>query len=233
MGTSGQGKTTIARSVMTDIAKHHKIFFYGSEETLEQTQAMFSLRGTENEVLKNFFFCHELDIKKECNGDVNEWLRLLELKIMNERCEVLFFDNITTSCFYDGAKPDVQSKVVDGIMQILKSCNVAGFFIAHTANGVKDDQQALFSTSDVRGGKAITNRAEFVYAYQKFVGAATATGSTTPTYGTIRNLKARNYDVGSTFLLSYNFDKREYTGDVKIPNTKFKEIYDARFKLGK
>jgi len=46
-------------------------------------------------------------------------------------------------------------------------------------------------------------------------------------------LKGRGYDVGNIYLLDYDFNKNEYYGDVKIPNTKFKEIYDERFKLGK
>lgn len=231
MGTSGQGKTTLSRSVIYDVAKNYKVFNYCSEETLEQTKTMFALRGTENEVLKNILFYHESTASTDSKDNIDEWLRILEVKIMNSKTKIFFFDNITTSKFYDPMKPDVQSKVVDGLMKILKSCDVPGFFVAHTANGVKDDQQALFSTSDIRGGKAITNRAEFVYAYQKFTGAASSSGETSPTYGTIRNLKARNYDVGHTYLLSYDFNKREYTGDIKIPNTRFKEIYDARFKL--
>jgi hypothetical protein len=233
MGTAGTGKSTLARSVLFDLAKKHKVFFYCSEETLEQTKTMYALRDADNAALENIVFYHEREAEKDTNYNAVEWLRLLELKIINNKCDVLFFDNLTTSSFYDPKKPQEQSSIVTKLFNILNSCNIAGFFVAHTQNGVKDDQQGLISTSDIRGSKQLTNKAEFVYIYQKFICPPSGQNKSPTTYGTVRNLKARGYDVGDCYLLDYDFNRNEYYGDVKIPNTKFKEIYDERFKLGK
>ena len=232
MGTAGTGKTTLSRSALMDLAEYHKIFVYSSEESVKETKAMFALRKTGNTILQNVVFWHERDAEKICGESADEWLKQLEIRIMNSKADIFFFDNLTTSRFYD-VKVNDQPKIVSSLHSILHACNVAGFFVAHTANGVKDDQQALISTSDIRGNRSLTNKAEFVYAYQKFTSPPTGQSTSPVSYGTIRNLKARGHDVGSTFLLRFDFNTSEYTGDVKIPSTKFKEIYDSRFKLGK
>lgn len=232
ISSSGVGKSTLSRSLIFDMAKENKVFLYSTEEDLKDTQTMFAMRDADNAILKNIIFCHEGDLEKE-TSDVNEWLRLLEVKIKNSKCDILFFDNITTSSFYETKKPDVQAQIFSSLRVLARDCAIPLFLIAHTASTVRDDSQTLIRAEDIFGSKSPSRKSQFLYVYQRIIGQSSPTGLTTPSYPLIRVLKARGYDTQNIYLLGYDFQKNEYTGDAQIPNAKFKEIYDERFKLGK
>lgn len=231
ISSSGAGKSTLARSILLDMAEKNKVFLYSSEEDLEDTTTMISMRGYSNEVLKNVTFFHEGEMEKKI--DLQEFIRVLEVRILNSQSQILFFDNLTTSDFYEPLKQQDQSRVFSELRSLAQRLNVPVFLIAHTASSVRDDSQALIRAEDIWGSKSPSRKSQFLYVYQRLIGQASASGMTTPSWGIIRVLKARGYDTNEVYLLNYKFESSEYTGDMKIPNTKFKEIYDERFKLGK
>ncbi len=234
MGTSGTGKSTQARSLLLDIAKNHKVLVYSSEESHSDTKDMFALRGLENEDISNLKFLHEEEVAEACKEDfknLEEFTRMLSVRLINSNAECLFFDNITTSDFYDGQDYNAALAFLRNLYKITKEFNIPLFLVAHTKAGIKDDQQGLIGPDDVKGPKALTNKCEFLYIYQKFIGSSGAT--TTPTYGTVRVRKARGMgNVDSTYLLDYDFDQYAYYGDKKITFDQFNEIYSERAKLG-
>ena len=163
----------------------------------------------------------------------DEWLRILELKIKNSDCEIFFFDNLTTTWFYEPQKPDKQSEVFSKLREILKDCNIPGFFIAHMSSQVKD-QNALLRANDIFGSKSPARKSEFVYIYQLFIAKSSGSGDTAPiTDPIIRVPKARGFDAHGIYLLNYNHGKKEYYNDIKIPNEKMKDIVSNAFKLAK
>lgn len=227
---SGSGKSTLTRSLLLDAATKIKACLYSTEEDFNDTTTMISMRNYSNDVLKNITFIHEgTDIAKKINLD--EWIRILEVNILNSKSEILFFDNLTTSDFYEPKKPDEQALVFSELRSLSARLNIPIFIIAHTASTVKDDQQGLIRAEDVWGSKSPARKSQFLYIYQRLIGKASQTGETTPSYGIIRVVKARGYDTHEIYLLNYKHENSEYFGDVKIPNNKFKEIYDSRFKL--
>lgn len=74
-------------------------------------------------------------------------------------------------------------------------------------------------------------KAEYLYIYQRLI---TQTPSGTDcSNGIIRVKKARSTgDTDSVYILDYNWEKKEYFGDIKVSFAKFNELYSSRIKLG-
>lgn len=231
ISSSGAGKSTLARSLLLDVASKEKVFLYSSEEDLDDTKTMLFMRDIQNDILKNISFMHEGEFSKK--ESLEEFLRVLEVQILNTKSKILFFDNITTSDFYEPHSPSKQAGVFAALRDLAARLNIPFFLIAHTISTVKDDQQSLIKAEDIWGSKSPARKSQFLYVYQRLIGESSATGLTTPMYGIVRTLKARGYDTHEMYLLKYNHESSEYTGDSRIPNSKFKEIYDSRFKLGR
>lgn len=236
LGTQGTGKSTLARSILLDLCKQHRVLLYSSEETQDQLASMFALRGVVDSDLKNLRVVHEKQILERCNGDVHNqtlWEQSLRLKIFNSRADVLFFDNITTSEFYDCLEPEKQKSLLLKLQRTIERFNIPVFMVAHTRTGVKDDQQALISGDDVRGYRGLTNKAEFVYVYQRFMIPGGSHGADV-SMGLVIVRKGRGLsNINSVYALDFDFDRREYFGDRKISLEEFNQAFKSKFTLGR
>lgn len=234
MGTSGTGKSTLTRSALLDMARNHKVMLYSTEEDREDTVAMFHLRNVEPAVAKNITFVHETEILKLCKNNVKDlqaWAGYVKMKMMASFSEILFLDNLTTSCFYDGNPYQDQISFLSELRALRDFLKVPVFVVAHTKKGIKDDQQTLLGPDDVRGPQALTNNAEYLYAYQKFI--TKSKGESEPAYGIVRVLKARGVgNINSIYMLNYDHDRKDYYSDEKISFGEFNKIYKDRQKLG-
>lgn len=233
LGTSGTGKSTLSRSLLIDLAYSHNILFYSSEESIEETKNMMALRGASNEALKNIEFVHEDELLKECKSNLNvdEWRRIMAIRLMNCDAEIFFFDNITTSDFYDGVSIPSAKSFVLAIDSLIKEFNIPILIVAHTKTGIKDDQQTLIGPDDIRGPKSLTNKCQFLYVYQRI--NFTDIMGLPQSFGFIRVIKGRGLsNVNSIYMLVYNSERREYMGDDEISFEKFNNFYKTRNKLG-
>lgn len=232
MGTTGQGKSTLARSLLLDMASKVKVFLFSTEETLEQTKTMLARRDITTTQKTNLQFLHQRELEEYSSGDLKEALRILEIKIMNWGSGIFIFDNITTWRMYDQATPQMQGEISNKMSKMLLDCNIPGLFVAHTAANVRDDQKAKITPDQIRGAKTLAISAEFIYAYQRIIQKA-GPGQATPIYGFVNTTKARGYGTNyKHYLLGFDWNKSEYVNDKVITNDEYKKIFDEQFTLG-
>ena len=225
IGTTGTGKSTLTRSVAFNIAKQNKIFWYSSEESLEDMKYAVTKNGISKKVLENIEFRDERQAQKEAGNDSMKFLEWLAREFIESRSTVLFFDNITTTVFYEGQKFDKQTEFFNQLSELMVKLNRPIFMIAHTDSKTKDLQSELFTANDIRGQKIIPNKCEYIYAYQlitytqkrkddKFVINFSEMGE--KKLGFVRTLKARLHDSGGNiYKLKYDDKKRSYDKDKK------------------
>lgn len=231
MGTAGTGKSTLVRSLMLRVAEKHKVLLYSSEESVEQLKDMFALRRTPNDVLKNLELLHEDEVfEGKTKRDPQDLIHALKVRIFNTKADIVFFDNLTTSSYYDGQPYAQQIELLDGLALVMKKFSVPLVIVAHTKKGIKDDQQSLVTPDDIRGPAYLVNKAEFLYVYQKFV-LDTIMASQ---IGTVRIKKARgSRTIENIYDLAYSSERLEYSCDSKLDFKVFNEYYQKRRKLKK
>jgi KaiC/GvpD/RAD55 family RecA-like ATPase len=230
IGTTGSGKSTLTRSLLMDIAKHHKVLFWSTEETKEETLDMLSVRGVQGEFLKNIRFLEEDILINEANlslKDVPELIRIIATEVINNGAEIIFFDNITTSQFYQSY--ETQLLLVNSLRTLIKNLKIPLLIVAHTRKDVKDDQKDLIGPNDIMGPKTLADKAQYTYVYQKIVIPGMSADAT---QGVVRVVKGRGKaNIGNIYFLRYDFDKHEYTSDYKVLFNDFNKLYKERAKL--
>jgi KaiC/GvpD/RAD55 family RecA-like ATPase len=231
LGTSGTGKSTLTRSIILDSCRNHNVLLYSTEENLNDVKTLLAMRDVTNEEISNLNFLYEDDILSKCKKDLNEWKRIVGVKILNSKSEILFIDNITTSDFYTGVDYNFAISFLNAIDDLMREFNLAVFIVAHTKKGIKDDQQSLITGDDVMGPMTLTNKSPYLYIYQLILGQSE--GSSTPTFPIIRVKKSRiSGSPNAVYLLKYDHQRKEYISDSEIQYKLFSEIYEKRIKLG-
>lgn len=229
ISSSGAGKTTLSRAILVDVARNHDLVFYSTEESQEDTQRELARQDVTNEVLKKIHFVHE-DLLPNKTGAENLF-KALAATCLNVNAKCLFFDNLTTSDFYENRSPSEQVAFFKRIRNLAKDLNIPIFVIAHTQSKVRDDQQALIVPEDVLGSKTVARKTQFLYVYQRIVGKSSGTGMTTPMTGLVRVKKARGFEVDKIYGLNYDFKSKSYVGDYPMSNEQMRGIYEGRFRL--
>ena len=219
---TGAGKSTIVRSVLRDLLFHPKndpiICIWLSEETVEEYRAMFSMGVPSHERLLNTNAYSEQDNMEVSELHFFEWVSMISP-------DILILDNITTSKFYEGKRPDDQAKFATKLKHLIKDIHCAGIIIAHADSQQTAQRGGLLDVNNIRGSKTICNLAEFAYLLQTFETKSTR-------YSTIRIAKSRTQDVlHPIYLLQYEGRTRSYIADMPIEFEKFKEAFNERNKL--
>lgn len=231
LGTTGSGKSTLTRSLLLDVAKHHKVLLWSTEESREETIDMLAKRNVGGEFLKNIKFIDEDKLIQNANlklTDVDELLRIIGAQVINFGAELIILDNITTSQFYSNY--EVQLQLINGIRSLVQFLEVPVLIVAHTQKSVKDDQRDLIGPNDIMGPKTLADKAQYQYVYQKFVLPGFGGDGS---QGVIRVVKGRGVgNIGNIYFLRFNFDTLEYTSDYKVVFNDFKELFKRRAKLG-
>jgi SpoVK/Ycf46/Vps4 family AAA+-type ATPase len=239
LGTSGSGKSTLARSVCNEISKHHKVMWYSSEEDLEDTKTAASFSKTDDVVLENIEFREESYYLKKYKKDHKLFLADLLKDFIENQCEVFFFDNLTTSAYYEGQDFDKQADFFNTLSDFFKTVKKPIFIIAHTDAKTKDLQKELFDANSIRGQKLPSNKCEYIYAYQVITwdDKQSDNGVIDLSRGEkksafVRVVKSRSHPNGGiVYALNYDSDKRSYAHDRKIDFSNFADIYGKRVKL--
>lgn len=220
-GTGG-GKSTLTRSLIRDILFHPKnnpiICIWLSEESIEEYRAMFAMGVPSHDRLLNTQAYSEQDKQDVKEFHFFEWIEM-------HAPDVLIFDNITTSKFYEGKRPGEQATFAAKLKNVIKKVNCAGIIIAHADSQQTNQKGGLLDINNIRGSKTICNLTEFAYLVQTFK---------TPkhVYSTIRIAKSRSQNiVHDTYLLNFDARTRSYLSDTAIPFEKFKEVYNERNRL--
>ncbi len=224
LGTTGGGKSTLVRTILSDFLKNKKnhdlsLGLWLSEESLDAYKQQLAVSMTETEDLKRTEAFSELDLSKEDDPEVFfSWARAV-------KPELLIFDNVTTSMFYADQTPKHQLGFVSKIKKLAQEINSAIVLIAHTDSKTKDGGGRLIQVEDIRGSRSVSNLVEFAFVMQKIeIGNII--------YNMVNISKYRSQSPEERlFQLKYSKEKRAFIGDVPVDFKKFKEIYNARNQL--
>jgi ABC-type iron transport system FetAB ATPase subunit len=224
LGTTGGGKSTLIRTILRDLLfvkdAEYQVAVWLTEEDLKDYRAEVAFGLPSSDRLLNSHAISELEGDHITELYFFEWLEMIQP-------DILIMDNITTSKFYNDKKPYEQSRFASKLKNITKKINIATVVVAHTDAKATDSMGRTININDVRGSKSIANLVEFAYILQRFELNETF-------FPTIRVVKHRSQDlVHSLFYLEYDKRFRLFSGDKAIDFNKFKEVYDARNKLGK
>lgn len=233
MGTSGTGKSTLARSLILDVASEIPVILLSSEEDLQETKHMFALRKVTDENAANIELIHDKDLLRACRNDscdLETWRRCVGARILGSGAKALVFDNITTSIFYDGVPYANQVRFLSCLDSLATHFHIPVIVVAHTKKNVKDDQPTMIAADDVRGPMTLTNSAQFLYVYHKFT--QKTAGVSQPIKCFVRVVKARGVgNVNRVYALNFNHEQRSYESDREVTYSDFVKAYSERVKL--
>jgi len=217
IATSGAGKSTLVRTLVIDLIKNNpgkKILVYLSEETIEDFKFELSESSYDFSFTKNLFAISEQDFdEKDKLWDV------LHAFVDENKIDILIFDNITTSKFYNDTTPDKQGRFSAILKHFAQVKNIPVIPIAHTAAGINNNTRCWINEDQIRGAKTIVNLSEFVYILQRFH----IEGRIIQTF---RIIKHRGQaPEHKTFKLTYSEQERIYIGSQTLNYTAIAEVF--------
>ena len=219
---SGAGKSTLVRTILRDLIfdkdNNPTICVWLSEETVEEYKALFSAGVISDDKLLSTNAFSEQDHQEAREVALFEWIDMFTP-------DVLIYDNITTSRFYEGQNPANQARFASKLKNALKKHNCVGIIIAHADCHQSNQKGGMLDINNIRGAKTIVNLTEFAYLFQTFK-------TESRIHSILRIAKSRSQDViHDTYLLNYNPLIKSYQTDTAIPFSQFKEAYEKRNKL--
>jgi archaellum biogenesis ATPase FlaH len=225
MGTPGGGKSTLIRSILRDFLFNASNLGMGvsiqlSEETCDEYKSQLVHGMPVSDELNRGSLISEEENTKE---NFNHFIRHHEILMP----DLLIYDNITTSRFYESTTPKNQSEMFTVIKNLTKKINCATIVVAHTKADISDGMDRMINQSDIRGSKAIPNMTEFFYILQRFKDSDT--GAFCPT---IRTVKHRGQElVQDMYYLQYEKSLRAFIGDKAITWNEFLAFHQKRQRL--
>lgn len=225
LGTAGGGKSTLVRSLIRDFLFKKENEDLGlciqlSEETCDEykTQLVYGLPA--HKTLERGVLVSEEEKPEE---DFDYFLDLHRMLSP----DLLVYDNLTTSRFYEGVTVKDQARIFAKIKSLTKEINCATVVIAHTSSEVNDGMDRLINLNDIRGSKSIPNMAEFLYILQRFK----VKEQYIPTICTVKH---RDQElINSLYFLQYEKSTRSFIKDSPLDFDRFKELHGQRQKLGR
>lgn len=231
MAATHSGKSTLVRSLVWDFLInteyiYEKAFVWLSEETSEDFKAEFAKLGLPKELTKRLVIGSEQDIDQGLTAKKI----LFSESIKQTNPSIVFFDNVTTSEFYVGKKPEDQASFAMFIKRTCKQENIPFVIIAHSGGGTMMSKR-LMELNDIRGGKDIVNITEFAYIMQRFRVVDESTNKE-HYFPTIRIEKHRGYTCTNLlFKLRFNPTTVTFMEDRMIPWEAFKEAFKQQLTL--
>lgn len=223
------GKSTLTRSLIWDFVinnDNRRVFLWLSEESAEDFKTELAKLGLPPECTSRLFIVSEQDIQGEVNTK-----KMLFAETLNELMpDIVFFDNVTTSVFYMGQRPEAQGSFANYLKKKCKEENAPFIIIAHSGSDTGMSRR-LIELNDIRGGKDIVNMTEFAYILQRFRVVDPSTGKEIY-FPTIRLEKHRGYVCQNLlFKLRFNPKTVSFQQDLAIPWQEFKEAFREQLTL--
>src|SRR3990167_4040953 len=134
IGCTGTGKSTLARSILCDSAKICKTLLYSSEESLEQTQYLLSLRDLDDDAKKNILILNEDTSIRRFAYNQESMLLWLSQHLVHFQAKLLIFDNLTTSAYYDGREYEAQIYFFERLSAIERRFHIPIILISDIIN---------------------------------------------------------------------------------------------------
>jgi hypothetical protein len=233
LGVAHGGKSTLIRSLILDALKRvdtdKKILVWLSEETENDFLIEFSmaLRGFEKKdaevIFKKLIVHSELSFSKHFkNEPLRRKFEYFKDAVSREDVDIIFYDNITTSCFYMDQKIDVQSFFIKEVKEIVGDINKPLIFVAHTGAEVTENSHRLINMNDIRGCKSIVNVVQYCYILQRFhIGEFY--------FPTLRITKHRGQSVeNKMYYITFDKEKNLYVQDRHLEFEEMKDNFKRR-----
>jgi len=227
LGTSGGGKSTVARSLLIDILPRiqKKVLIWLSEETHLEFVTELARTGIFNhgKELKN-----KIDFFSEQENDLSEMELCTTMKefVDSDEYDFFIYDNITTSKVYMGQLPAKQSQFAVWFKKICSQNKVAALIVAHTGAEISDNMNRFINYNDIRGVKTLPHISQFIYILQRFINEA---GYIYQMLLLVKNRGQRTSE--KMFLIEYDDSMMLYSGDRIVNYEKMTEIFKNRQKL--
>jgi len=179
LGVAHGGKSTLIRSLILDALKRvdakKKVFVWLSEETekdflIEFSMALKSLDQKDAKILvKKLVIFSELSFTNHFKHEpMSEKFKYFKQAVNREDVDLIFFDNVTTSCFYMDQQIETQSFFIKEVKEVIANANKPLIFVAHTGAEITENSNRLISMNDIRGCKSVINLVEYCYILQRF-----------------------------------------------------------------
>lgn len=209
LGGSGRGKSTLVRPMVIDACKDpmNKACIWLTEEIIIDYKFQLNLQTSsdDRETLKQIEIFSEVNmpnLPKTLDG----YLARISQTIDETKCNVLLFDNITTSGIINNLPVGQQGLAISAIRDLAEIKNIAVVVVAHTSKGSAHGNVQIM-IDDVRGNATITNTSPFVYVLQSITNLSGRKDF-------LHVAKGRNYPHHlKYFMLNYDPDKKSYVGD--------------------
>lgn len=231
LGPSGGGKSTLSKTLILDSQKNlnglKPLGIWYSEEGRDEIASHYHKANAADKLFGknkiNFYSETDNDNPKLSLDDLVK-LHYKNLEKIMASSSILFFDNITTSCFYDLPYQRV-SQFVRSFKSLIKKHNIPVVIFAHTDSRIKEGAKALTEQNDIRGPKNIVNISEIIYILQQF-----HTGEAI--HSTLRIVKSRMKEIKQKiYYLYYDSETSTYHRSQPITFADLKAIYEKRNTL--
>ena len=173
LGSAHTGKSTLLRTLVLDIvAMNDKKFDVGvilSEETPHEFLAEFNASRKLTQEAKDLVFFSEMDSPEIKTAD--QWGAAVYKMVTENKIDVLFYDNLTTSRLYEGMSVREQSNFFIRIKGLASRLNIPIIVIGHTGGEINENFTGLIDSNHIRGSKTPVNASQFFYIMQAiFIG---------------------------------------------------------------
>ena len=233
LGVAHGGKSTLMRSLLIDALKKcdkdKKILVWLSEETendflIEFTMGLKGYSKEDCKVLLSKLLIHsEMNFSKIFKrDDIKTKYEYFKEAILNEKTDLVFFDNLTTSEFYMDRSIEDQSYFIRDLKEVVAEACKPLVMVAHTGADITENSHRLISMNDIRGCKSVINIVQHCYILQRFQ-------LNDHYYPTLRITKHRGQSVeNKMFYLFFDKEKNLYIKDKCINFLELRDNFKKR-----
>lgn len=167
LATSGAGKSTLLKTIIGDTSISTKTLVWLSEESRHEYS--IGLLPVTPINRNNVFFFEESDAMREIEDfgrDHEKKFSIFKNAVFDSGCEVIFFDNLTTSSLY-GDSVFQQNAFFARMKQFANEMNIAIFYLLHTDSTITENHGRLIEGENVRGSRQPFNKANYFFILQR------------------------------------------------------------------
>ena len=226
LGIPGGGKSTTRNTIISDFVSMNpgkKVLLHLSEESYDDYKKdLIRCPAMVKHSDKIIVYSEQNHPEHYANTEIAR--ARFEANIIQSNCDLVLYDNITTSKLYGGA-PWQQEKFQEYLKPLMSETNIPIIVMAHTNKNIKAGHKGIIDQNDVRGSGNLTNIAEFLYILQTFV-------VNDKVHTTIRNVKHRGTEIGhKLYVLDFDNKTRIYKHAFPLDFEVFKKLYKKQHAL--
>lgn len=236
LGRAGKGKSTLIQSLIVENSLNgYKTLIYLSETKKTDFKdaiepALRDKSSSEEEYLKlldSIICIDKSDLTPDGQHSYKFWVRDL-FKITNDnKVDIIYIDNFSTSPFSDSA-PEIQSNFVQDLNRTAQIKEIPIFAAIHQSKSIAHEKE--LHESDIRSNSCFINIPSFIYALNDFC-------NLDKNLRVLKIMKARfnSECVDDYYELSYKKLKKQgyYTKNTLLPEQSVKRLFvdNSRRKL--